>query len=234
LTDQGTVLDDTIIFQLEENDYLAVVNAGMGSRVAQHLTIYRGNRTVLIMDLTDSIGKIDLQGPMSGKIRTGAVLPLSHQDIGAWPFINHPWHFALPFNAAETRFTKEFIGDMSLLTMTQPEYTYPVVGDTVCKVCAADQSVVLDSDENDIGSVLTCVTDMGIGWHQDKIYSIASPGKPTDFNPHGLCCGFVKVKKTLKPGQTLFLQDRRRTIRVRAVKDIRPDRTARRPINEMI
>ena len=228
LTDQGTVIDDTIIFQLEEYDYLAVVNAGMGSRVAKHLTICRGNREVEIIDLTDSIGKIDLQGPMSGKIlkpvlldpeavfeempyfsfkghyqsnpsspapvkltngtpillsrtgytgefgfeifidplhivkvweillesgeefglipcglaardslRAGAVLPLSHQDIGAWPFINHPWHFALPFNSDETRFTKEFIGAKSLLNDNQPEYTYPVVGDNVCKVCSA-------------------------------------------------------------------------------------------------
>ncbi len=325
LTDQGTVLDDTIIFQLEENDYLAVVNAGMGNQVAQHLTIYMGNREVEIMDLTDSIGKIDLQGPMSAKIlqkvlfnpeavfkempyfsfkghyrsnsatpatvkladgtpillsrtgytgefgfeifvdvldlisvwellfesgqafglipcglaardslRTGAVLPLSHQDIGAWPFINHPWHFALPFNFDKTRFTKQFIGDKRLLNMTQPEYTYPIVGDNVCKVGSVDQSVVLDSDENVIGSVLTCVTDMGIGWHQDEIYSIASPNKPTDFSPHGLCCGFVKVEKKLQIGQTLFLQDNRRTIRVRVAKDIRPDRTARRSIDEML
>ena len=98
-------------------------------------------------------------------LRTGAVLPLSHQDIGAWPFINHPWHFALPFNSDETHFTKPFIGDKSLLNITHPEYTYPVAGDNVCKVCSADQSVVLDVDETAIGSVLTCVTDMGIGWY---------------------------------------------------------------------
>jgi aminomethyltransferase len=99
--------------------------------------------------------------------------------------------------------------------MTQPEYTYPVAGDNVCKVCSADQSVVLDDDENVIGSVLTCVSDMGIGWYKNKIYSIASPGKPEGFTPHGLCCGYVKVKKMLEIGQTLFLQDNRRTIRVR-------------------
>ena len=46
--------------------------------------------------------------------------------------------------------------------------------------------------------------------------------------------GFVKVKKKLETGQTLFLQDDRRTIRVRVVKDIRPHRTARRAITEMI
>jgi aminomethyltransferase len=92
----------------------------------------------------------------------------------------------------------------------------------------------MDTEENVIGSVLTCVTEIGIGWHHDKIYSIASPGKPAGFFPHGLCCGFVKVNKKLESGQTLFLQDHRRTVRVRVVKDIRPDRTARRPINEMI
>jgi aminomethyltransferase len=166
-------------------------------------------------------------------LRTGALLPLSHQDIGAWPFINHPWHFALPFNSDQTGFTKEFVGATGLLNLTEPDYTYPVVGDNVCKVSSPENSVVLDADENAIGSVLTCVTDMGIGWHQDKIYSIASPGKPADFTPRGLCCGLVRVKKKLKIGQTLFLQDDRRTIRVRVVNDIRPDRTARRPINEM-
>jgi aminomethyltransferase len=167
-------------------------------------------------------------------LRAGALLPLSHQDIGAWPFINHPWHFALPFNSAETHFTKSFIGDKSLLNITQSEYTYPVAGDNVCKVCSAEQSVVLDADENAIGSVLTCVSDMGIGRYKDKIYSISSPEKPEGFTPHGLCCGFVKVKKKLDTGQTLFLQDNRRTIRVRVVKDIRPHRTARRAINEML
>jgi aminomethyltransferase len=67
-----------------------------------------------------------------------------------------------------------------------------------------------------------------------KIYSIASPGKPEGFTPHGLCCGFVKVKKKLEIGQTLFLQDNRRTIRVRVVKDIRPDRSARQPLKSLI
>jgi aminomethyltransferase len=325
LTAEGRVVDDTIIFQLAKNDYLAVVNAGMGDRISLHLSIYKGNREVEVIDLTDSLGKIDLQGPMSGKIlkkilfnpeavfeemsyfsfkghylpnasspatvtlkdgtpilvsrtgytgefgfeifvdllqlanvwelllnngeefgltpcglaardslRAGALLPLSHQDIGDWPFINHPWHFALPFDSEETGFTKEFIGAQSLLNFHQLEYTYAVVGDNVCKVTSPGSAVVLDSEENSIGSVLTCVTDMGIGWHCDRIYSIASPEKPAGFTPHGLCCGFVRVRKKLEIGEMLFLQDRRRTVRVRVVENIRPDRTARRSINEMI
>ena len=41
-------------------------------------------------------------------LRAGAVLPLSHQDIGHWPFINHPWPFALPFTADQTGFYQGF------------------------------------------------------------------------------------------------------------------------------
>ena len=170
----------------------------------------------------------EIPGKAQESVRAGS------QDIGDWPFINHPWHFALPFNYDKTHFTKPFIGDKSLLNVNQPEYTYPIAGDNVCKVRSADQPVVLDAVENAIGSVLTCVTDMGIGWYKDKIYSVSSPDKPPGFTPHGLCCGFVKVKKKLEPGQTLFLQDKRRTIRVRVVNDIRPHRTARQPINEML
>lgn len=142
-------------------------------------------------------------------------------------------HFALPFDADATGFTKEFIGAKRLLAVQQPDDTHPVVGENVCKVSSAGSSVVLDSEENIIGSVLTCVTDMGIGWHLNKIYSIASPGKPADFTPPGPCCEFVRVHRKLETGQTLFLLDNRRTIRVRVVDDIRPDRSAGRVLSEM-
>ncbi len=100
--------------------------AGMGGPVAQHLATGQENHEVEITDMTDTIGKLDLPGPMSGKILKKVLL--------------------------------------------KP--------DDVCKVCSADQSVVLDADENAIGSVLTCVSDMGIRWYNDKIYSISSPDKP--------------------------------------------------------
>jgi len=40
-------------------------------------------------------------------LRAGACLPLSHQDIGHWEFINHPWDFALPYNNDKSSFTKD-------------------------------------------------------------------------------------------------------------------------------
>ena len=61
-------------------------------------------------------------------LRAGAVLPLSHQDIGPWPFINNPWTFALPFNPEGTGFTKEFIGSRALES-DRAEWTLPFFRD---------------------------------------------------------------------------------------------------------
>ena len=325
LNEKGEVIDDSIINQLEENSYMAVVNAGMGDAIARHLAANKGDRRIEITDWTDKVGKIDVQGPMAAKIlskvvadpenvfnkmpyfsfkghfdaasplsdtvrltdgtpillsrtgytgefgfeifvgqdhavklwdmilaagsdfaiipcglaardslRAGAVLPLSHQDIGAWPFINHPWIFALPFNDDQTAFNKPFIGDQALLAGQTPEYTYPFAGSDFRKVSAEDPAVVLDAEGHEIGRVLTCVTDMGIGRHGDRIYSIASPDKPQEFKPKGLCCGFVKVKSRMVSGQSIDIKDNRRKLTATIVDDIRPDRTARRPISEML
>jgi aminomethyltransferase len=325
LNEKGEVIDDSIINQIEENSYMAVVNAGMGAAVAGHLAAHKGDRKIEIIDLTDKVGKIDVQGPMAAKIlskmvadpetvfdrmpyfsfkghfdsgsslsqavqltdgtpillsrtgytgefgfelfvsaehavklwdmildagndlaiipcglaardslRAGAVLPLSHQDIGAWPFINHPWNFALPFNEDQTAFKKPFIGDQALLAVEAPEYTYPFAGSDFRKVSAEEPAVVLDSEGREIGRVLTCATDMAIGRHGDRIYSIASPDKPQEFKPKGLCCGFVKVKSRMVSGQSIDIKDNRRKLTAMIVDDIRPDRTARCPISEML
>lgn len=325
LNAQGQVIDDSIINQLSKNSYMAVGNAGMGAVVSGHFKAQAGTREVTVSDLTDKLGKIDVQGPKAAKIlskvlaapesafekmfyfsfkghfdpasplagavrltdgtpillsrtgytgefgfeifvspdkvvnawemiyqagqafglttcglaardslRAGAVLPLSHQDIGAWPFIHHPWPFALPFNADQTAFTKDFIGGQALLAIDEPEYTYAFVGADPRKVSTADPAVVLDLTGTEIGIVSTCVSDMGIGYHQGRLFSIASPEKPQDFNPRGLCCGFVKVKAPLTPGAQVVLKDKRRKLKVTIVTDIRPDRTARCPIQEML
>jgi len=323
--ERGEVLDDAIVYMIEARGYMAVVNAGMGGAVSDHLAAQTGERDVDIADLTDRVGKIDLQGPLSAKtlgkvladpgavfttlpyfsfkghfdtasglaegvrlsdrtpillsrtgytgefgfeifsapehighvwellldagtapgttpcglaardsLRGGAGLPLSHQDIGSWPFINHPWPFALPFNADQTGFTKRFLGDEALGRVKGDEVTYAFAGYDARKVSAADPAVVLDADGRMIGKVLTCVTDVAIGRHENRIYSIASPDKPEGFAPRGLCCGFIKVASRLQPGSAVALKDNRRKLEVEIVKEIRPDRTARKPVNEMV
>ncbi len=325
LDESGNVIDDAILYRIDEKNYITVVNSGMGGKIAAHLVKYADDLNVEISDLTEKTGKLDIQGPLAGKtlgkvlknpepvlenlrfftlkghfdtasplsdtvrlvdgtsvllsrtgytgefgfeifmdpahllktwemileagkpfglipcglaardsLRTGALLPLSHQDIGSWPFINNPWCFALPYTTDQTGFTKTFVGDQALLSVENPEYTYAFAGYDLRKVSVSDGAVVLDAGENKIGSVLTCVTDMAIGRHNDRIYSISSPGKPENFVPKGLSCGFVKVKSKLAPGRTVYLKDNRRKIKVAIVEDIRPDRTALRPIREMI
>ena len=325
LNEKGHVVDDAIIFQLTDDSYLVYVNAGMGATMAEHLKTHRQDHDVQIEDMTGKIGKIDLQGPLAGKIlqkvikdpdkvledmiyfkfkgyfemglntgekvcfndgtpviisrtgytgefgfeifmkpeklvgiwknildageslglipcglaardslRAGAVLPLSHQDIGSWPYINHPWKFSLPYDDEKKQFTKKFLGGDALLNVQNPEYTFPFAGFDLRKVSGGGTALVFEEgEETSIGTVLTCVTDMGIGRHNNRIYSIAGPDRPDDFEPRGLSCGFIKVKKKLMPGQKVELKDRR-IIKVEVVEDIRPDRTAHKPIKQMI
>jgi aminomethyltransferase len=167
-------------------------------------------------------------------LRAGAVLPLSHQDIGAWPFIHHPWPFALPYAADGRTFTKDFSGSAALLAAaaTAP-YTLAFVGRDPRKVTAGPETRALDEAGKPLGIVLTCATDTAIGWVDGRVVSLASPGRPQGFDPKGLSCGFVRVDQPLPAGSPLVLADGRRRIEVEVAADIRPDRTARRPMAQM-
>ncbi len=325
LTETGESLDDAIVFQITRHLYMVVINAGMGAAVAAHLGKQAGDRKVDITDLTDRLGKMDIQGPAAAKImrkvladaetvltgmpyfafkgffdpalapggevrlpdgtplllsrtgytgefgfeifiqpdhilplwkkihaagqefnllpcglaardslRAGAVLPLSHQDIGHWPFVGHPWPFALPYNQKKNGFTKVFVGSEALLNCSHPQYTHAFVGNDLRKVSVSDPAVVTNTDGTVLGKVLTCATDMAIGRVNDSIFSVASPNRPEGFKAKGLCCGFVLVDHKLKNGQVVILQDKRRKLNVTITQDVRPDRTARKPLKEML
>ncbi|MBF0390050.1 MAG: aminomethyl transferase family protein [Desulfamplus sp.] len=167
-------------------------------------------------------------------LRAGSVLPLSHQDIGGWKFLNTPWDFALPYNADKSGFTKTFVGCNALLNPENSKYTYPFVGQDLRKIGAGADSQVLDSSGNQIGIVLTCATDMAIGWHDGKIYSIVSSNLPEGFKAKGISCGFVLVDQKLEVGTKLVLQEKNRKISVTVVNDVRPDRTARLKISTFL
>ncbi len=325
LDEKGQTIDDAIVFFVEADNYMVVVNAGMGAAIADHLQLHRGGREATVADLSDRLGKMDIQGPAAAKIlaqvladpqavlasmpyfsfkghfdqaspladavrlddgspillsrtgytgefgfeiflapdklqylwerllaagdahaitpcglaardslRAGAVLPLSHQDIGHWPFINHPWPFALPLSADQTGFTKDFIGRAALENTTDIAFTQAFAGRDLRKISAGEGSRVIDADGRTIGSVLTCATDMGIGRHQGEIFSVASPNRPQGFKARGLCCGFIKVDRKLALGEHVDIADRRRKIAVTIVDDVRPDRTARKPMVDMV
>jgi len=318
----GHVIDDAILSQVDRQEFILMVNAGMGETIKD--TLERNQKSlgteVEIGDLTDLVGKIDIQGPNSANIlekvlknpekafqsldyfsfrghferekesteelevwndtpillsrsgytgefgfeilleaskigdlwdmlleagqdfgiepcglasrdslRTGAVLPLSHQDIGDWPFINNPWTFALPFRSESSGFSKDFVGARALKQMEDTSYTYPFIGYDPRKIEPGEDSGVFIEDEP-IGQILTCTTDMGIGWYQEQVYSLNSPNKPSDFKPRGLCCGFIKVDRPLNSNPEVELKDFKRSIKVLVTKNIRPDRTARKDL----
>ncbi len=170
-------------------------------------------------------------------LRAGAMLPLSHQDIGEWPFAGNPWLFALAGRDRAGKFTAPFVGSSALEELKPTEFTLAYAGYDLRKVVSAD-AVVTDIDGNRIGRVLTCVTDMALGRLKDgTIISVATPqekGRPAGFRAKGLCCGFVKVTRKMAPGEQILLVDGRRTLKAEVRADIRPDRTARRALADMV
>jgi aminomethyltransferase len=324
LNEQGHSIDDTIIFQVSKDLFISVVNASMGEIISKHLNNYREDN-VEIIDLTDRLGKIDLQGPTSVKtlmkilknpdkitslkyfsftgyfdnkyrgdieeiltiknfpimvsrtgytgeigfelfvdikfagdlwkllleaglefgilpcglasrdsLRVGAMLPLSHQDIGNWPFINNPWSFALPYSDNKKGFTKDFIGAKALLENKSTDFTLPFLGFDVRKVLSGGEAVVNDCEKNLTGRVLTCVTDSAIDRSENNVYSIISPDKPANLTIKGLSCGFIKVDKNMEKGTKVTLEYKGRTIDVEIVDHIRPNLTARVSIKQFI
>ena len=327
LAEDGTVIDDAIVYRLGEESWMVVVNAGMGGTVARHLEGCPEAVGVHVVDYTDQLGKMDIQGPLAAKVlrkvlrdpeavfagmayfsckggfgelmaphpvtlldgtplllsrtgytgefgfelfvagdkivslwqtvltagqgsgvlpcglaardslRTGAVLPLSHQDIGPWKFTNNPWLFALPWDDSGESFSKDFIGGRRLLEDRTGEHTLPFAGFDPRKITVGKDTFVTNLQGDTIGQVLTCATDMAIGRIGETIISVATPtveGRPEDFRPRGLCCGFVKVHRPPAVGDIVIITDGRRDIRVEIRADIRPHRSARRPITSML
>lgn len=319
LHENGEVLDDAIVYQLKQDHFLVIVNAGMGGPVAEHLSSAGTDLQVTIEDLTDRVGKMDIQGPAAGKLvarlvkdpetvlegfpyfsfkggfdeqksekevtlldgtplllsrtgytgefgfelfvnidqllplwekvletgkdlgvtacglasrdslRAGAVLPLSHQDIGHWLFLNNPWPFALPIDG-EGGFTKDFIG-RDAIEDAETDHTLPFAGFDPRKIPADEKCFVMTEDGERCGIILTSTTDMAIGRRDGEIVSVAVE---PEFKAKGLSCGFIKVDRELTPGTVVLLTDGKRKIKVEIRKDIRPGRTARKPMKEML
>jgi len=81
----------------------------------------------------------------------------------------------------------------------------------------SNTSIVLDNKNNQIGGVLTCVTEPSIDRLNGRIYCINDNNKPENLQIKGLSCGFVKVKEQLNPGDRIKLSYNKRTIEAEIV-----------------
>ncbi len=222
---------------LVDDTKVLVSRSGYTGEFGFEIFISPDNAEKLWLDLLDAGKDYDLTPCGLGardSLRAGACLPLSHQDIGHFAFANHPWDFALPYSDDKQSFTKNFLGGDSLTNIPDPKYTYAFAGDSLRKVNAGENTKVFDQDGNAIGQVLTCATDMGISWLDDKIVSINTPDLPSDIKIKGIACGFVMVDKPLDMGTRLTLEEGKRKISVQLVSDIRPNRTARLALKHFI
>lgn len=84
LNEQGGILDDLITYRLEEEKYLLVVNASCIDLDYQTL-LQRFPAGIELKNISDQVGKIDLQGPASLEA-LAAVLPSDGQTIPYFGF----------------------------------------------------------------------------------------------------------------------------------------------------
>lgn len=94
LDEGGCVLDDAIVYQCEAFDYMIVVNASMGGPIAAHLRQQnRFGDEAEIVDRTDRVGKMDIQGPKAAAI-LGRVLKDADQVFDKMVYFSFKGSFA--------------------------------------------------------------------------------------------------------------------------------------------
>ena len=87
LNDQGGVLDDLIVFRLEEEKWFLVVNAATTVKDAEHLQKHLTSQAKFI-DVSAQTGKIDVQGPRSRDVLNGLVEGISRLDYYTFDFFD--------------------------------------------------------------------------------------------------------------------------------------------------
>ncbi len=103
LTEKGTVIDDLVIYRLEEDAYLLVVNAACAEN--DFNTIKERIAPVSIEDITVKHGKIDLQGPLARQVLE-KVLNKDFKDLGYFSFIQTEYN-GNPLLISRTGYTGE-------------------------------------------------------------------------------------------------------------------------------
>ncbi len=92
MDEKGFVIDDAIVYKTAPEMFLIVVNAGMGAGIAKCLIDHTGGLNANVTDLTDKVGKMDVQGPMSAKILM-KILADQKNVFEKMPYFSFKGHF---------------------------------------------------------------------------------------------------------------------------------------------
>ena len=79
LNEQGGVIDDLIVFRLQERKWFLVVNGATTEKDAQHFQEHLTKEAVFT-DVSSQTGKIDVQGPLSLKVLSSFVADVEKLD----------------------------------------------------------------------------------------------------------------------------------------------------------
>ncbi len=238
---KGDIFSSNPSLRLTDKTPVVLSRTGYTGEFGFELFVEKDNGAALwdrILEVGRPLGLLPCGLAARDSLRTGAMLPLSHQDIGDWVFGHNPWSFVLPWDEDQSAFTKSFVGAEQLLQAGR-DYSYAFAGYDPRKIQNAGAAVVEDENGAEIGSVTTCTTDMAIGRIDERIVSVATPvsddssGRPESFRPRGLSCGFIRTTRPCRIGETVVLVEGRRSLKVEIRDDIRPDRTARCPMKQM-
>lgn len=94
LNEQGGVIDDLIVFREEKEKWFMVVNASTIDKDFQHMKKHLTPQADFI-NLSSSIGKIDLQGPLAREILSSLVADIKKLDYYTFDFFHLLGHNVL-------------------------------------------------------------------------------------------------------------------------------------------
>lgn len=110
LAESGGIIDDVIVYRLQDDDFLIISNAGNREAVSAALTARTDGFDVAVQDVSDDYALIAVQGPNAEAILaatdsiTDVSIPWSEQKYYAWASANHA---GKPLLLARTGYTGE-------------------------------------------------------------------------------------------------------------------------------
>ncbi|MFT5387073.1 MAG: aminomethyltransferase [Candidatus Omnitrophota bacterium] len=83
--EHGGVIDDCIVFRMETNKWFVVVNGATREKDAEHFKKHLKDKAVFT-DVSDDLGKIDIQGPLSREVLSQLVPDIAKLEYFAFDY----------------------------------------------------------------------------------------------------------------------------------------------------